>query len=280
MSQIHGIESYREKILALIPENIRYQLLRLENLERSGEIGPADKIAAFDMDGTLIDGDIGEAAFFMLRSLGYEFEFSWTEYLELLEKGQHSDDYAKIVTTMKGLPIGTVENATLKMFEMHEKEITITENGREYSFPLPVRSEVMNYIVTYLKISGFTVFVISASNFVSVRAIAKEWYGIPQENVLAVKTEIVVDDQYRDYFTDKIAGIMTYGEGKVDALRQRIGDMPPLIAAGDTEGDLPLLNLVHPSGSVILCGTAPEKIEALHSKLNRRENSAYFLHGG
>ena len=61
-------------------------------------------------------------------------------------------------------------------------------------------------------------------------------YNIPQENVIGVKTKVE-----NGLVTTEQEGPITYKEGKVKGLLEATGGKLPFYAAGNSHGDLPLL---------------------------------------
>ena len=70
-----------------------------------------DKVAVFDLDGTLLEGDIGEAVFAHLIVSGHPLRVTWREYQQQLFT-HRSKAYRSVVQAMAGLDIETIVEAT------------------------------------------------------------------------------------------------------------------------------------------------------------------------
>jgi len=261
---MQNLNQYKAKIREKLPTEIAAGLLKIENMELSKE----QNIAVFDLDGTLINGDIGESVFCYLKSIGHEFDLKWKEYLELIDKKEYQTAYIKIITTMKGLSVKVVSNAARRLITSNSDFIYFSEDGVEYTYPIPKEIPDMTHLIIYLKISGWKIAVISASGHISVRAVCESLFKLNPEFVRGVRTEIEVTDNYDDLYTDIIRGEITYGEGKVKVFHEIFGiDSKPLITAGDSHGDIDFMNLTSKKGFAIICGASSAHKVHLKSKL-------------
>lgn len=264
---MHNLSYYRTRILSKLPNEISDSISKIESLNFS----PNELIAAFDLDGTLIDGDIGEATFCYLKSIGHEFELKWKDYLDLLESGNSLSAFTQIITTMKGLSVKVVANASRRLLTSNSNMIHFSEDGVEYDYPIPKIIHNMYNLIVYLKISGWKIAVISASNHISVRAICDEFFKLDPSYVRGIRTELDVSDNNENLFTDFIKGNVSYGLGKYDILCEMFGsDTKPLITAGDSKGDLYLLNNTHLSGFAIVNCKFESQFQNLLSEVNKQ----------
>ncbi|MBP7125879.1 haloacid dehalogenase-like hydrolase [Myxococcota bacterium] len=92
----------------------------------------------------------------------------------------------------------------------------------------------MGRMVRRLGNAGFEVFVVSASPKPAVEVVA-ERYGIAPDRVIAVTSEVA-----GGVLTDRVLEPVTYGPGKMAAIRQRIGRVPA-VAFGDARTDFEML---------------------------------------
>ncbi|MCK4836127.1 MAG: HAD family hydrolase, partial [Candidatus Aminicenantes bacterium] len=143
------------------------------------------KIAVFDLDNTLLIGDIGDAVFAQLKK--YESEqlltiqqkpmpLEWQEYRHLIHKGKQEKAYKRVVTCMAGLPLNTLLQTTRNI--IHSTSNNIHINGD--TVPVPTVNPTLYSLIRYLKKKGFRIFIISASNHYSVRMIARELFDLPE----------------------------------------------------------------------------------------------------
>jgi phosphoserine phosphatase len=256
---------YISKILDRLNPLIKNEFLRIQDLN----IPDSEKIAAFDLDNTLINGDICESVFCYLKANNFELDLKWSDYLKLLDSGNFKKAYCDIITALKGLNIRTINSYVQTLINSNSIEIHFEEDGREYKYPLPkIKHDMINLIVL-LKISGWKVSIISASSHIMVRKISDLLFKLNPEFVHGIKTEIEVTDNYEDLFTDKICGIITYSEGKSEQYKQLFGEIKPLITAGDSIGDIELINLTSEVGFSIICGNTISEMNSLKSLINQ-----------
>ncbi len=270
---MQNLEQYKSKIREKLRPQLAECLLSIEQKSIPNE----QKIAAFDLDGTLINGDIGESTFCYLKSIGHEFDLTWSEYTDLLESGEKTLAYSKIITTMKGLLVKVVSNASRRLMTSQSDMIYFTENNKEHSYLIPKQIIDMHNLIVYLKISGWKVAVISASNHISVRAVCQELFKLKPDYIRGIRTEIEVNNNSEDFFTDVIKGHITYKEGKANVFRELFGqDAIPLLTAGDTEGDVELLNLTSPDGFAILCDNSSNSTSVLKQLIQSHIRTVEF----
>ena len=99
----------------MIPVHLKYQIESLESrLKASGH--DQVKIALFDLDNTLLIGDIGEAVFARLLADGAPLKCTWEEYQSFL-RCDVSAAYRLVVESMAGLTVREVEEATMKILK-------------------------------------------------------------------------------------------------------------------------------------------------------------------
>ena len=167
-----------------------------------------------------------------------EISYPWVLYLfvgmteaEVSKIAEESNDYAL------GDRLGTYNLTSPR--ERPGKAGIISLDGYKYGLRLaPEMSNLMNV----LRESGFDVYVCSASHEAVVRVFAgreKYGYGVPPENVIAMKTKIkdgIYLGEY-DYSNDYP---QTQQKGKVTAIDQVLVKKygyGPIFVAGDSQGD-------------------------------------------
>jgi phosphoserine phosphatase len=188
----------------------------LEDLKKKRPTGRA--IAAFDADGTLWDTDLGEALF------SYQIKHKlvplppdpWKHYHDMKDSVSKRAAYLWLAQINKGLPIAQVR-------EWAKKAVADVS-------PVPVFPE-QKKIIEFLKSIDVEVYIVTASIQWAV-APAAHLFGIPENNVLGIETQVV-----DGVITEKQKGLLTFREGKIQALLERTGGVAPYFAAGNTEGD-------------------------------------------
>jgi len=248
-----------------IPAELEHRVMALEEqVDRRETDLPAEKIAVFDLDNTLLIGDIGDAVFAWLLKEGHKLPFSWKEYDGLLAAGRKRQAYERVVTAMAGLTIDALNKATLQVLRCGQTDIELA--GARVPVPRP--NPIMQAFLKFIADLGYRVYVISATNIQSVRLACRELFGLPETHAFGIRSILAfvsdpVSGNKQAVLTDKLEEPVTIGEGKVEAFKRFISSHPPLIAAGDSLSDVPMLNMVPPLGLTIwVCrpGTDPQSV--------------------
>ncbi len=240
----------------MIPLHVRYHLDMAEARARSsGGIQP--KIALFDLDNTLLVGDIGEAVFARLLSDGAKMSCTWSDYRAFLRCDQ-SAAYRLSVEAMAGLAVRDVEEATIRVLNQPEPFVAV----EGAIVPVPRIHRAMKELVARLQDLRYVVYVISASNQISVRIIAEDFLGIAPEHALGLKSKIA--DGRLTQVLQKPYPIST---GKADLYRKVAGDIRPLITATDNPIDAPLLRLTDPAGFSVWVGENKAEFKSVRESL-------------
>lgn len=216
----------------------------MESLEHTAKIESIPKIAVFDLDNTLINGDIGEAVFAQLKLNGYDLPLTWSRYRELCETDIYTA-YTSIISSMAGVPVSAVKNATESLIKSPDDFLELEGEA----IRIPTIEPIMNIIIDYLRTSGFSVFIISSSNDISVKIIAKNWFGIPSQKAFGISVSV-----NRGKLATFLGNPIPIGEGKVELYHKYIASTPPLITASDSLHDLPILRSTHPRGISLWLG--------------------------
>lgn len=261
-------------------------LQRFEELERrysENSGNKNEKIAAFDLDNTLLIGDIGEAAFIQLRLDqqlapltidGSPMPFSWREYHALLQENKKEEAFTQMVASYVNVPEETITRATATVMKCGLTQLS-AEGGR---VPVPRPNPVTRAFVQYLQSLDYTIYVISASQQLSVQYVAKEYFNIPETHVIAMRNKMTRIDG-RNVLSAEIVKPWTVGQGKADSYHHYIGSTPPLITAGDSTTDLPILDLTDANGLIVWVGGDEKKWQYVQEKLSRPQ-LAYWLQKG
>ena len=207
-------------------------------------------IAAFDLDNTLLSGDVGDALFAMLVRNGRSPGFGWSEYAALL-RSKKTAAYRRVVTALEGLPISEVELLVAELLQSRLPHIVCA--GERVRVPRARR--FMKGLVRELQNSGWKVYVLSSSAQIAAESAATRLFEIPREQVFGVRLEV---EQER--FTRDLVEPAPISTGKVDVYTRFISAERPLLTAGDSILDLPLMDLTSPGGCCLWCGGGDGKI--------------------
>lgn len=260
-----------------IPEGLVRRIEALENNIKSrgkGEI--AEKIAVFDLDNTLLIGDIGDAVFAQLLLDKFPMPFTWQQYRDLIREKKKKEAYERVVTTMAGITVDKLIETTRRIMYSDLSFLKLAEA----EVPVPVPHPVMAALLELLKYLEYKIFVISATNQYSVRFVAREFFNLPAERVFGINpvVEKKVDPGGEDILLlgDTLQQPVTVAQGKADLYRKYIGTKPPFIAAGDSESDIPMLNLVENPGLVLWVGIDDKKYAIIQGRVKHPGNLYYF----
>ena len=227
-----------------------------------------EKIAVFDCDNTIIHGDISEAVFVLLKKKGYDLNFTWHEYNSLINDSKKEEAYKKLISCYAGISKYTIQDVTNEAINKYSEEIkfiSFTEKGKFYSLPLPLKNSLMEKLILKLDMLGFNIYVVSASYDLSVKIACRELFGIREKNVYGMKLA-----EKDGLLTSEIIEPVSCFYGKQDVFHEFISKNPPLITAGDSNNDLPLLELTSPKGTVLWM----DKFEADEEKNNESFENA------
>ena len=182
--------------------------------------GQSRRVATFDGDNTLWDGDIGEAFLRWLIAgghlLGVEGVDVWEEY-ERRVAADRVDGYGWAVQVMQGLP-----------------EDRLRAWARQFSHAWPNWRDGMRAVVKLLDDSGVEVWIVSASGLLVVLE-AAPYMGISQDRVRGMEVEVA-----DGLLTDRLKTPLTANAGKVEMIQEAIR-VHPIAAFGDSRGDLEML---------------------------------------
>lgn len=209
----------------------------LDDLERLRPKGRA--IAAFDADGTLWNTDMGEAFFdYQIRNRLVPLpEDPWGHYNHLKDNVSHTLAYVWLAQVLKGVPLTQVR-------AWAEESVA--------SKPLPIFEEQLR-VLEKLKSLDVEVYIVTASITWAVEPAAHR-LGLRDDQVIGIETEVV-----GGFVTETPKGVVTYREGKADAILARTGGVKPYFASGNTEGDHWLLEAA--TDLRLVMSSAPEGTE-------------------
>lgn len=211
-------------------------------------------VAAFDADGTLWDTDLGETFFHhqidnQLVNLPSE---PWEHY-----QSMKAEDPAKAYLWLAQICQGQ------KLEQIHSWAIQAVKGH----FPLPVFTEQKKLIDLFLS-KGVRIYVVTASVKWAVEPGA-EMLGLKKEDVIGIETLIE-----GGVITEKQKGLITYRQGKVDALLERTAGKKPFFASGNTMGDFQLLQAATHLSLAVSAASRDDKLFKTEKEL--QENAEKF----
>lgn len=216
-------------------------------------VPPAERIATFDNDGTLwCEHPIPVQTHGTLDGLTLLTEKKPELLEQPLYKAAAEKDLAWFAPYMNNerlpeLLAMLLEAAAGETQNEYEARISAwLEAARHPRFDKPYKQMVfqpMVELLDYLRANEFRVFIVSGGGMDFVRLFSEEVYGVPRENVIGAN--IKLSWEYRDGrpLLMRQAGIVEPycdGPGKPINIELHVG-RPPILACGNTNGDVPML---------------------------------------
>jgi phosphoglycolate phosphatase-like HAD superfamily hydrolase len=208
---------------------------------------PPDRIATFDNDGTL----------WCEKPQYVEAEFVFRRWQEMIEedpakaneqpyKALAENDQAWLSNLLAHVPdlvkgvTEAYEGITVRAFEHAVREFFATATHPTLGVPYTkVGFQPMRELLDLLEAREFLVFICTGGGRDFMRPVSEQMYGIPRERVIGSATTV----QYRAgelYRTKDVEQPIDDGTGKPEHIWMRTGRRP-LLAAGNADGDVPML---------------------------------------
>jgi phosphoserine phosphatase len=221
----------------------------VESVSRPGAsyVPPANRIAAFDNDGTLwCEKPQYVQADFVFRRWKQMIEADPAKAKEQPYKALAENDQAWLASLLDHVPdlvkgLGEAyEGITVGAFEQAVRQFFATATHPTLGLPYTkVGYQPMRELLDLLSAREFSVFVCSGGGRDFMRPVSEQMYGIPRERVIGSATTV----RYRDgelYRTRGVEQPVDDGAGKPEHIWMRTG-RKPLLAAGNADGDVPML---------------------------------------
>jgi phosphoglycolate phosphatase-like HAD superfamily hydrolase len=228
----------------------------------SDDVPVEERIAVFDNDGTLwCEKPMPIQADFIFRRLfemahadpdvrdrqpwkaAYERDYGW---LGTVLAEHYAGDETNVRTLLAGV-LAAFEGITVQDFEAKSDAFLRTTQhptlGRTY---LECAYLPMVELLGYLEANGFSNYIASGGGRDFMRPISQEMYGIPRDRVIGSATTFQYTSDYRGgTITHKAeADYLDDGPQKPIRIWSRTGRRP-LLAAGNSNGDIPMLEFTH-----------------------------------
>lgn len=253
---------YIEKILQKLPAELAEEISLL--LSRVQDEATEIPVAAFDLDWTLLNGDIAESAYLHMLSMGHRFPLSWSEYTGMFDEGKYAEAFAEMVKSMAGLNVRSLYNACDFVINHPDKMIRHEIGTEAIDFPTPSINQTMYELIAVLKLAGFRIAVISAAPHYTVRHVTGKYFGLKPQYCYGIKVGLDVDENYNEFLASEIIPPVTWGVGKTEILGKVAEESPIMLVAGDSSGDVPMMNMLSKAGlAVIRCSPMTNKEKML-----------------
>ncbi len=226
-------------------------------LEKRRPVGRA--VAAFDADGTLWNTDMGEAFFdYPIKNKLVPLPSDpWGHYTHLKDNVSHPVAYLWLAQILKDVPLSQVRTWA---------EASVSAR------PIPFFAE-QRVVIEKLKQLSVEVYIVTASITWAVEPAAHQ-LGLRDDQVIGIETAVI-----DGVVSDVQKGVITYREGKADAILAKTGHVSPYFSSGNTEGDLWLLEAATELRLVI--SSAPEGTENFPTEskmINLAKERGWFHH--
>lgn len=214
----------------------------LQSIDDYQSKNPGPHYAAFDADGTLWDSDVGEAFFDYLIDevqlpVLQKIDDPWKHYRDL-KKEHPPKGYLWLAQICAGYTVEEVRSWALKC----------AQQSPPRSFPSQLE------LVKELKSRDIEVYVVSASVEWSVEG-ALEQSAFESLKALGVNTKVVEGKVTADQ-----GGPVTWQTGKAEALLEKTNGIKPLFAAGNSNGDIHLLEISQTTPLCLQTQTKPNSL--------------------
>lgn len=214
-------------------------------------------VAAFDADGTLWDIDLGETFFH------YQIDHNlvnlpphpWDHY-ERMKAENPQKAYLWLAQICQGL----------KLEQVHQWAVEAVKEQH----PLPVFMEQKKLIDLFLS-RGVHVYIVTASVKWAVEPGA-EMLGLQKKDVIGVETRVL-----NGAITELQQGLITYRQGKVDALLEKTHGKKPFFASGNTMGDFQLLQTATHLSLAVSAAARDDKLFKTESELQQNAEKYGWL---
>ncbi len=236
--------------------SIRDYVARVTDENSDAYIPIEDRIAVFDMDGTII-GELYPSYFeymmFIHRAL-HDDDYVAPEFVKAFAKELEEDIYAGkspdnperrhakyAGEAYIGMTPDELKEYTLEYMKTPADGFTNLTKGDAFYWP-------MVSLVKYLQANDFTVYIVSGSDRTVARALVKEKLGIPENRVIGMTYNFIASGQNLtdglDYIYTKDDKVILGGEliiktvkmNKVTKIAEEIGKVP-VLSFGNTAGD-------------------------------------------
>ncbi|QDK43825.1 haloacid dehalogenase [Bdellovibrio sp. ZAP7] len=215
-------------------------------------------IAAFDADGTLWDIDLGETFFhYQIDNKLVQLPPSPWEHYETMKAADPRKAYLWLAQICQGKSLTQVR----EWAKAGVKDVS----------PVPIFSEQKKLIQLLLS-KGVQIYVITASVKWAVEAGA-DLVGLEHDNIIGVETET-----HNDIITEQQKGVITYRQGKVEALLAKTGGKLPFLASGNTMGDFNLLESATHLRLAVSAASRDDKIFKTEAELAQNAADKGWLH--
>jgi phosphoserine phosphatase len=218
---------------------------------------PGPYYAAFDADGTLWDSDLGEQFF------QYQIDHCDLESLKGLDPWKYYNETKEVDPPKAYLWLAQI-SAGQNLTQVRSWAQQAVEKGGARVF------ESQKKWIAWLQQQGVEVFIVTASIQWAVEP-AASLVGVDFDHVIGIQTAIK-----EGLVTDQQLGPITWRQGKAEALLERTQGVRPIFCAGNTLGDISLLETSVGGTLCIQTQTEPNGLFEEESKLREHAQAHHW----
>lgn len=230
------------------------------------DVAPEDRIAVFDNDGTLwCERPSYIQLDFLVRRMAAQAaadpslarhqpytaaassDLSW--FGDAITKHYNGDD--SDLKVLAGAVLSAYQGLTVHEHADHVRAFFAEAKHPTLARPYTACGYVpMVQLLRYLEQKGFTSYIVSGGGRDFMRPITMALYGIPPERVIGSSVAVAFRDG--DLFTTTTPEFLNDGAVKPEQIWGRVGRRP-ILAAGNSNGDIEMLQYVDASSGPALC---------------------------
>ena len=217
---------------SLYQSEVIQSLLDQEQRFDDSHIDSKNRIAVFNLDNTLLMGDIGEAVLAQLLADGFSLPLTWKEY-QRLSKENPGSAYIEVVRSLGEATMEHIIQVSKRVLQSKQKFLVC--DGEHVRLPKP--NVLMQEIIRLLRERYYSVFIVSTSNDISAKIAGSVLFDVPINNIAGIKWKGLDDT-----LTSKVLEPISAGIEKVHQYRLMSGNLKPMIVATAGETDFPLFS--------------------------------------
>lgn len=226
-------------------------------------VPPADRLATFDNDGTLwCEKPAYIQLFFAIERLKQMAAADPGLLEKPAFKAAAAGDMGYFAALYRGdipalIQIIFDSHAGMPQHEFEQLASDFLTHARHPRFGVPYKEcfyQPMAELIGYLQDNSFKVFIASAGGMSFMRTVSEEIYGVTRENVIGSNVTFEAARREGKLILLRKRGLvepMDDGPGKPVNIELHIG-RPPILAAGNANGDIEMLEFAEASGRPLL----------------------------
>lgn len=220
-----------------------FLIQKLDKLEKVSSDFSIPKNAFFDLDNTLLVGDIGELIILAMLKEKLNLEMNWSEYQNMLLIHGEPYSYKEILRAKKGNTVEQLKELTKNIlkdndpYQFIEADFSILKDK-------PKPNKKLKQLINELIDRNYNLYVITAGSHFVAESVIELWFPeISNSNVFGVKNRIE-----NGLLTNELEIPYPINEGKGEIVKQILNGNKALITVGDSPNDLFMFKETHDYG--------------------------------